>query len=141
MTRELLVVIHAGSGVIGLIVGLAVFPPPETNAGRRRVWGLIYAALLVVLLISLVALIVWDWSGLEMGSRLAFSGLAILAAVMLARIYLAHRLAGGDEPGWERRYVSHVSGSASPSSPHSAPPPQVCGSPSPLPQSSQQARC
>lgn len=108
MTRQLLVAIHAGAGIIGLVVGLAVFPPPETRGGGARVWRTAYGGTLVVLFVSLVALIIVDWAGLEVGARLAFTGLATLAGVMLARIYLAHRLAGSDDPGWERRYVGHV---------------------------------
>ena len=108
MTREILVAIHAGAGIIGLIVGLAVFPPPATNRGRLGIWRMVYGGLLVVLFGSLIALIVTDWTGLETGSRLAFSGLAILAGVMLVRIYLAHRLAVNRGQGWERRYVNHV---------------------------------
>lgn len=33
MTRETLVAIHAGSGIAGLFVGLAVFTPPQTEDG------------------------------------------------------------------------------------------------------------
>jgi hypothetical protein len=91
-----------------LVVGLAVFPPPNTKGGRQHWWRIIYAGLLVVLTVSLLALIATDWTGLETGSRLAFTGLAILAGVMLTRIYLAHRLVSSRDPGWERPYVSHV---------------------------------
>jgi hypothetical protein len=108
MSREILVAIHAGSGIVGLIVGLAVFSPSPANERRSRIWRIVYAGLLVVLTVSLLALIVTDWASLETGSRLAFSGLAILAGVMLGRIYLAHRLAGSRIAGWERGYVSHV---------------------------------
>lgn len=108
MTREILVAIHAGAGIIGLAAGLAVFSPPATKGGRPRVWRMIYGGLLLVLFASLLALIVTDWTGLETGSNLVFSGLAILAVVMLIRIYLAHRLASGRELGWQRRYVNHV---------------------------------
>ena len=31
MTRDILVAIHAGAGIVGLVVGLTVFPPPSTN--------------------------------------------------------------------------------------------------------------
>jgi hypothetical protein len=108
MTRELLVAIHAGSGILGLVVGLSVFTPPESRGGRKRSWRIAYGVLLIILVVSLLALIATDWPGLETGSRLAFSGLAGLGGVMLGRIYLAHRLAGGSGRGWERRYVGHV---------------------------------
>lgn len=108
VSREVLVAIHAGAGIIGLAVGLAVFPPPEAGRGPARIWRITYGGLLVVLVVSLLALLVRDWAGLETGARIAFSGLAVLAGVMLTRIYLAHRLASSREPGWKRRYVSHV---------------------------------
>jgi cobalamin synthase len=108
MTRELLVAIHAGSGIAGLLVGLTVFQPPKETGGRWRIWRIGYGGLLVILTVSLLALIIRDWSGLETGARLAFSGLAALAVVMLARIYLAHRLVATRVAGWKRRYVGHV---------------------------------
>jgi hypothetical protein len=107
MTRDILVAIHAGAGIVGLVVGLTVFPPPSTNNSRRW-WRIAYGGLLVVLLVSLLALIVWDWQGLQTVPRLVFSGLAVLGGVMVTRMYLAHQLAGGSEPGWELRYVQHV---------------------------------
>ncbi len=108
MTRELLVAIHAGSGLAGLIAGLAVFRPPSIRGGRPRLWRIIYGGLLVILVVSLVALIVKDWAGLETGTRFAFSGLAILAGVMLVRLAVGHRLVSTRASGWERGYVSHV---------------------------------
>lgn len=108
MTREILVATHAGAGILGLLVGLAVFPPSKTSGGRLRLLRIVYGGLLVVLFLSLVGLIVWDWSSFETGSRLVFTGLAILAGVMLVRIYTAHRLASIRDLAWERRYVSHV---------------------------------
>jgi hypothetical protein len=67
VTQEILVAIHAGAGIIGLGVGLAVFSPPVTNRGRSRVWRMISGGLLLVLFASLLALIVTDWTGLETG--------------------------------------------------------------------------
>lgn len=49
-----------------------------------------------------------DWAGLESGARLAFTGLAVLAVVMLIRAYLAHRRVARGGRGWEGRYVNHV---------------------------------
>lgn len=108
MTRETLVAIHAGSGIAGLVVGLAVFTPPQTEDGPRRWWGIAYGALLVVLAVSLVALVLRDWAGLESGARLAFTGLAVLAVVMVIRAFLSHRLVASGGRGWEGRYVNHV---------------------------------
>lgn len=108
MSRQLLISIHAGSGLLGLVVGLAVFPPPEAKGGRKRFLRLAYGGLLVVLTVSLIVLIITDWPDLEIGARLAFTGLAGLAGVMLTRIWLAHRLVGSGKPGWKRSYVGHI---------------------------------
>lgn len=107
MTRELLVAIHATSGIAGLIVGIAVFAPPATR-NTRRSWRIAYGALLAVLAGSLLALIVFDWAGLDATARIAFSGLLALAIVMLYRLFLADRLVGSAQPDWRRRYVGHV---------------------------------
>ena len=108
MTREILVAIHAGSGIAGLVVGLAVFAPPRGSDGVRFVGRIVYGISLVVLVVSLLGLIAKDWPGLEIGARIAFSGLAALGGVMLFRIYRAHRLAESRKPGWKQRYLGHA---------------------------------
>lgn len=108
MTRQILVLIHACSGLLGLIVGVAVFAPPDSKRDPRRSWRLAFAGLIVVLTASLMALIVTDWPALATGARLAFTGLAGLAGVMLIRVWMAHRLVGSRKPGWSRRYVGHI---------------------------------
>lgn len=107
MTRDMLVAIHAGAGIAALCVGLFVFPPTAAP-GRRHYWRAGYAALLVILSGSLLALITVDWAQLAAGARIAFIGLAVLAAVMLTRLYLAHRLADAQGTYWRHRYVSHI---------------------------------
>lgn len=108
MARDILVVIHAGSGIAALAIGLLVFLPPD-EPGRRLGWRASYAGLLGILTVSLVLLIAVDWADLAGGARIAFAGLAILAGVMLTRLYLAHRLTAGPAvTGWRRRYVSHI---------------------------------
>jgi hypothetical protein len=108
MARDMLVMIHAGSGIAALVTGLLVFLPPDTPSRRLR-WRAGYGALLVTLTISLVLLIAVDWADLAGGARIAFTGLAILAGIMLTRLYLAHRLTTKPAiTGWRRRYVSHV---------------------------------
>lgn len=107
MTRELLVTIHAGSGIAGLLAGLAVFSPPRSREDRLT-FRLGYGTLLFVLVVSLLGLIIVDWADLELGARLAFSGLTVLGLVMVARFILAHRLALSDTPDSDRRYVKHI---------------------------------
>lgn len=105
--REVLVAIHAGAGIAGLLLGLGVFPLPQPV--RKRILARVsYGAALAVLVGSLIVLVVTDWPGLETGARIAFSGLTGLGGLMIYRYFLANRLATSREPGWERRYVGHV---------------------------------
>lgn len=108
MIRELLVAIHASSGIAGLAAGLLVFRPPQRFGGRALRWRAVYAGLLLTLATSLLILVVSDWDGLATGARIAFTGLAVLSLIMLARIYLAHRVANERKHGWEQGYVGHV---------------------------------
>lgn len=107
MTREVLVAIHATAGIAGLVVGIALFRPPETRSDRRWL-RMVYGGLLAVLAGSLLALIITDWPDLDAIPRIVFSGLAVLAGVMLYRLVLADRIAASGEPRWERPYVGHV---------------------------------
>lgn len=105
--RTVLVLLHAVSGVIGLVTGLWAMSPPRPGDGRRR-WRQTYMACIGTLIVGLVALVLYDWRDLEAAARIAFSGLAGLAAVMAYRMWRAHREASMREGDWQRRYVSHV---------------------------------
>jgi|SRR5262245_5332782 len=107
MLRNVVVVVHAGSGIIGLLAGLWAVAPPHPDDGRgwaRR----LYLGCLATLFVSLVVLIVADWSDLDNGGRIAFTALAGLAAFMLWRLILADREGRTRSPGWQQRYVTHV---------------------------------
>jgi hypothetical protein len=105
--RTVLVVIHASSGVGGLVTGLAALSPPRP-ADNRGWWRRLYLLCIVILLGSLVALVAIDWNGLDTGSRVAFGALTALGAVMAYRIARAHRLASTQEANWQERYIGHV---------------------------------
>jgi hypothetical protein len=105
--RELLVMIHAGAGIAGLVLGLGVFALPRP-ASERRLARVAYGAALAILVGSLVILVVTDWPDLETGARIAFTGLTALAGVMLYRYILANRVAESRDADWERRYVGHI---------------------------------
>jgi hypothetical protein len=105
--RTALVVIHASAGVGGLLTGLAALSPPRPTDNRgwlRR----IYLVCVAILLGSLVLLVAVDWNGLDVGSRVAFSALTGLGAVMAFRIARAYREASLQAPNWRERYIGHV---------------------------------
>lgn len=107
MLRSILVVVHAGAGIAGLLAGPWALAPPGPDDGRgwlRRA----YRVCVALLFVSLVALIVVDWADLETGARIAFAALAGLAVAMLWRLALADRGARARPPGWRQRYVSHI---------------------------------
>lgn len=88
-------------------MGLPVITPPTSARSRRR-WAHVYLAAVGVLVASLLALVAVDWGGLEVGARVAFSGLAVLGGVMMYRLLRAGREATARRPGWRARYVDHV---------------------------------
>lgn len=105
--RTILVVIHASSGVGGLVTGLAALSPPRP-ADNRGWLRRLYLLCIAILLASLVALVAIDWNGLDTGSRVAFSALTALGAVMAYRITRAYRLASAQGANWQERYIGHV---------------------------------
>jgi cobalamin synthase len=107
MLRNVLVVVHAGSGIAGLLAGLWAMAPPRPDDGRGWVRRL-YPACIATLFVTLVALIVVDWSDLDNGGRIAFIALAGLAVFMLWRLAQAGREGRTRSSGWQQRYVRHV---------------------------------
>jgi hypothetical protein len=105
--RTTLVVIHAASGVGGLITGLATLPPPRPGDNRGWVRRL-YTICIAILIASRVALVAIDWGSLEVGTRIAFGALTGLGAVMMFRIARAQRVASARGANWEQRYIDHV---------------------------------
>jgi hypothetical protein len=107
MLRNVLVVIHATSGVAGLAAGLFSLAPPRPADGRgwaRRLYSLCIA----VLLASMVLLVAMDWNDLDAGARLAFGALSGLGAVMGYRIVRARQEALTRGVDWQDRYIGHV---------------------------------
>jgi hypothetical protein len=101
------VVIHASAGVIGLFAGLGTLSPPQP--GDNRSWlRAMYLLCIVILLAFLVALVIIDWDGLDTGSRIAFTALMGLGAVMGYRIVRARQVASARQPDWQGRYIDHV---------------------------------
>ena len=80
---------------------------PRGGDGRSWVrW--VYLACIAIMFVTLIALVVLDWEGLDTTARVAFTALTGLAAVMMLRIVLAARGGSSREPGWEGRYIGHV---------------------------------
>ncbi len=105
--RTAFLTLHVAGGVLGLAVGLFSFHPPQTRDFRlwlRRA----YAAAIGGLAVFLVGLVALDWSSLGSTPRIVFAALIGLAAVIVARLVLAFRLARQQPAGWQGPYMSHV---------------------------------
>jgi hypothetical protein len=107
LLRTLLVIIHAASGIGGLITGLASLSPPRPGDGRGW-WRRLYLLCIAILVGSMVVLVAIDWAELDAVARVAFGGLTVLGAVMAYRITRSHGEASAQGPGWEGRYIDHV---------------------------------
>jgi hypothetical protein len=107
MLRSILVAVHAGAGVGGLIAGLAAIPPTRPSGLALRLRQA-YLPCLAVLLLALLALVGVDWPTLEPGARIAFVGLCGLGLFMAYRIIQARLEAATLRTGWQGRYVGHV---------------------------------
>lgn len=107
MLRTVLVIVHAGSGVVGLLAGPLSLSPPKPGDGRGWL-RLLYLVCIAILLVSLVVLIAVDWSDLEVAARIAFSGLTGLGAVMAYRIVRSRQEASVQAGDWQERYIGHV---------------------------------
>lgn len=108
MSRSVLVMIHAGSGVAGLIIGLPALAPRLAAELRGRWIRQLYAGCVVALVASMAMLITVDWPHLQAGARTAFTGLAALGAVMVYRVVRADQQARTPTPGWQARYLDHI---------------------------------
>lgn len=106
MIRTLLVSLHAGGGVAGLLLGLWLLAPAA--ADRRRWLRLGYWLCLTVLVGTLVPLIALDWPDLPTGARVGFLALLGLAGVMVYRLARAEHERRTRAGGWDGRYVDHV---------------------------------
>ena len=106
-TRTVFLGLHVAGGVLGLLVGLFAFRPPQTRQFRLGL-RMVYAAALVVLAVFLVAIVAVDWSTLGATQRIVFSVLVGLAAVVLLRLFLAFQLARQQPAGWQGPYVNHI---------------------------------
>ncbi len=106
MLHDLLIAVHALSGVVSFVVGcLLVFAPGYRT--DRRLFDL-YLWPLVGLVVFLLLVIVVDWPQLSDTERIIFSGLVLLGLYMLYRANQAREALNQRPAGWQSRYIDHI---------------------------------
>ena len=105
--RSLSLALHVLGGVTGLILGIWSLKPPTAGDGRSLIRGG-YVAAIVTLVTFLYGLLVVDWPRFEAAQQVAFGALAVLAAVIVARVWLGFRALRDASAGSSERYMDHL---------------------------------
>lgn len=104
--RDLLIAVHAATGVIAFVLGVRLVAGGRDGPVPRGFAG--YYACLVTMVATLLAAVVLDWRALEAPARLAFGGLSALALVVVARAERARRRLAAASARDRRRLVDDV---------------------------------
>jgi hypothetical protein len=104
MLHTMLIVLHASAGVVAFTAGLFCIPLRAAGSWRFRV----YAGSLLAMLVFVIAAISVTWAGLDLGSRLIFTGLSALGIYMVWRAGRAWARLRRQEPGWRPGYLDDV---------------------------------
>src|SRR5262245_28919380 len=102
--HDLFIALHATAGVGCFAAGVLCLG--LTSAVRWRLDA--YIGLLVGLLVFLVAAVLVAWPGLDLGTRLIYSGLFGLGLFMLWRALRARTRIATQAEGWRPRYLDDV---------------------------------
>ena len=104
MAHDVLIWLHATAGVIAFAAGILCLR--LTSAGSW--WFRGYLAALVGLVVFMVAVVAVDWLGLDLASRLIYSGLIVLGLYMLWRGWRARTALLVQKASWRPEYLDHV---------------------------------
>lgn len=105
MIHTILILGHAGAGVVALVFACVVLKPPAS--GHSVLFRIYYTALLTMFLL-VVAVVAFDWAELNVGQRVTFSLLTALGAYTVLRGIQAQRAFRQRPSGWRTRYVDRV---------------------------------
>ena len=105
MFHNLLIVVHALSALIALVVGSWLIYKLRQREDKRF---LVYLGALVSMLIFMILAILTAWADLANVTRGIFSGLAILGLYMLFRGFQARQVLRAQGAGWEGHFIDHV---------------------------------
>ena len=105
--RTVFLSLHVAGGVVGLLIGAFALRPPVVP-GSRLLLRRAYPTALLVLLVFLTGTVALDWANLQAMQQIIYVGLIGLAAFMVARAFLACRVAQRQVSGWETKYMNHI---------------------------------
>lgn len=105
--RTVFLSLHVAGGVLGLLLGGFALRPPQTKHFRLALRRS-YSAAILVLAVFLAGTVLVDWSGLDGTQRIVFTLLVGLAALIVARVFLAFRVAQQQPQGWPTTYMNHI---------------------------------
>lgn len=104
--HNLLITLHAASGVVGFLAGgWLVFSPRQ--ASNRLLFDL-YAGALVSMVLFLAGAMLVYWNQYSATERILFSGLLVLGLYMLYRARGAHRVLATQPGNWRYAYLEHI---------------------------------
>jgi hypothetical protein len=104
MVHNLLIAVHTLTGVVCFGAGVACLGLTTAGSIRFRV----YFLTLLGLLVSLLAAVLVDWSGLDHTTQLVYTGLSGLGIYMLWRAVRASARLREQAPGWRPGYQDDV---------------------------------
>lgn len=104
MLHSVLIGLHAAAGVLCFAAGLLCIPLRAPESWRFR----IYAGSLVAMLGFVIGSIAYSWVGLDVTTRLIFTGLAGLGLYMVWRMSRAYVRLSRQDMGWQPKYLDHV---------------------------------
>lgn len=104
MMHTVLIVLHATAGVVCFAAGLLCVPLQAPGSWRFRV----YAGSLLAMLAFVAGSIAVSWAGLDLTTRLIFTGLTGLGLYMLWRAGRAHTRLRRQDQGWRPKYADDV---------------------------------
>lgn len=99
MVHTAFITLHAAAGIIAFTAGCLAL--------RKRAYMTIYFWSLIALVVSLAAVVVLDWAGLDTVSRALFAALLGFGGFLIWQAVQARRLPTGD-PELRARVIDHV---------------------------------
>lgn len=105
--HDTLILGHLLGGAVAFIAGCIILVPSLSYQARSA--GLrVFLAGLAVLILSLWAVVIYDWPGLLLAQKITFGALSLLALYMAWRAVQAFRVFYGRASGGRQEFTDHI---------------------------------